>query len=993
MRKTVILSLLAALVATWQPAGASTPQTRSAMQRIESLLRSKRWTDARAELSDLRKSLDPLTESSEIEHTDFLLAQCMVHAGAPDAEHALRRFITENPSSSYLNDAHFALACMLCDRGDAAAADEEFSRVDYRQLSPRERERYDIRVGYMRLTQGDTDSAQRRFERIPRGSEYDDHARYYLAYIDYKRGDYDRAYEGFRSIEHSASYRDVIPYYLLQIEFRRGNYTYVVENADRLLAASDDKVRADLMRVAAESWFRLGDYAKAVGYMKSYPADRMGREEHYITGYSLYRLARYDDAAASLVKVCGPDDELTQNASYHLADCYLRRGDKARAADCFSMASGGGYDAAIAEDALFNYGKLRYELGGGVFNEAINILKEYIERYPSSERATAARELLVAAYYNSRDYDAAYEAIKSDPAAMNDSDMRTALQKIAYFRGLEAFDRGDLDRAESCMKESAEVGVSPKYTALSSFWQGEIAYSRGDRERAVRCYEAYLRRAPRTEREYALAQYNLGYCLFDGRDMEHARDRFSAFVAAYPARDDYYYDAQNRLGDAQYSLRDFARASASYGKVAGSQSRHRYHAQWQKALIYGIQGKTQDKITALRAIVEADRGDYVDDAWYELGRTYLTQERYADGVKTLEAFVEAYDRSPYYLQALSDLGLAYFNLGDKSRSKEYYRRVVDEAPQSSEAAESMRGIREIYVAEGNVDEYFAYAEGKGMGGDVSGAARDSLSFAAARGAYLDGDASATEKLASYLRNYPSGANTDDALFYLSDCYVKSGERARAVETMSRLADRGRSQYSQRVLGVLAPMAYEEGMYDRSSKSYLALYEMLPAGDSRSAALSGYARAVIAKGDDDATAAMADMVSASGDATDDTRRKALFAKAGVLDRRGDAGGAMKIYERLASQTATAEGAESCYRLIEDRFAAGDYRRAEQMIYDFASTPIAYWRAKAFVVLGDIYVVDGNSFQARATYQSIVDGYRPEDDGIVDAARERIAKLKD
>ncbi len=65
----------------------------------------------------------------------------------------------------------------------------------------------------------------------------------------------------------------------------------------------------------------------------------------------------------------------------------------------------------------------------------------------------------------------------------------------------------------------------------------------------------------------------------------------------------------------------------------------------------------------------------------------------------------------------------------------------------------------------------------------------------------------------------------------------------------------------------------------------------------------------------------------------------------------------------------------------------------MIYDFASTPIAYWRAKAFIVLGDIYVVDGNSFQARATYQSIVDGYRPEDDGIVDAARERIAKLKD
>ena len=32
-----------------------------------------------------------------------------------------------------------------------------------------------------------------------------------------------------------------------------------------------------------------------------------------------------------------------------------------------------------------------------------------------------------------------------------------------------------------------------------------------------------------------------------------------------------------------------------------------------------------------------------------------------------------------------------------------------------------------------------------------------------------------------------------------------------------------------------------------------------------------------------------------------------------------------------------------------------------------------------------------FQARATYQSIVDGYTPADDGIIDQAKERIQKL--
>ena len=77
---------------------------------------------------------------------------------------------------------------------------------------------------------------------------------------------------------------------------------------------------------------------------------------------------------------------LTQNASYHLADCYLRAGDKQAAMQAFAMASDESLDASIAEDALFNYAKLQYELGGGAFNGAINMLTRYIERYPSSPR-------------------------------------------------------------------------------------------------------------------------------------------------------------------------------------------------------------------------------------------------------------------------------------------------------------------------------------------------------------------------------------------------------------------------------------------------------------------------------------------------------------------------------------------------------------------------------------------------------------------------------
>ncbi len=201
----------------------------------------------------------------------------------------------------------------------------------------------------------------------------------------------------------------------------------------------------------------------------------------------------------------------------------------------------------MAEDALFNYAKLQYELGGGAFNGAINLLTRYIERYPRSPRVGEARTLLIAAYYNSRDYVAAYRAIRSMPSS--DAEIRAALQKITYFRALEAYREGDLQAAQRYLAESAAVNVSPKYAALNDFWQGEIAFSRGDYPVAAAKYNAYLRRAPRDAREYALAWYNLGYCAFDRNDMSQARNSFEKFLLVYAPRDRYRADACNRLGD------------------------------------------------------------------------------------------------------------------------------------------------------------------------------------------------------------------------------------------------------------------------------------------------------------------------------------------------------------------------------------------------------------------------------------------------------------
>ena len=988
--------MLAFLASLALSAGARTasPGADDYLRRGEELYELGRWSDARHEFNKARELLAP-DDKAGLSAADYYLALCAAELGEYDAVVRLENYLDIYKGSIYLNDVRFALAIEACKRNDTEQAERYFRELNYKALSAQRRAQYDVRMGYIEFLRGDYNEAQHYFKRVPLTSEYSDHATYYQAYIDYSNGDYVAARRGFRAIESREPYSRLVPFYLLQIEFADGNYRYVVENGDVLIDHSADSRRAELLRVMAEAWFHLENYPKTVEYIQrsANEGGTMGRTENYILGYSLYRSARYEEAVTFLRRVCGPDDRLTQNASYHLADCLLRSGDKLAAMQSFAMASNSEYDARIAEDALFNYGKLQYELGGGVFNGAINVLTRCLAEYPDSERAPEARELLVAAYYNSHDYDAAYEAMKALPSL--DGNERAALQKITYFRALRNFSLGNYNLAKRDLAESSAIGVSPKYSALAYFWQGEIAFAQGDRTTARRRYESYIDRAPRNEREYALAHYNIGYCRFDDGDMEEAGKSFARFLSIYPARDNYRADALNRAGDVHYASRRFADAVSSYSAAADIGTRASDYARYQRAVALGAQGKVDDKIAALRSIIaDGNGGDYADDAAYELGRTYISRERFRDGVTALESFVADYPASAYYTQALTDLGLAYKNLGDDKRSMMYYKQVVDEAPASPQARDAMQGIRDIYVSRGDVDSYFSYAESAGVETDTGVVARDSLTFASAQSFYMaDRREQAEKALENYIRSYPKGYYVDEALLCLSDCYIRDNNGDWAVATLKRLTARNRSHYTEQALTRLSAMCYERGEYADAASAYRSLSEVVTAEGARDKALEGYVRSAVRTGNDRTIVDMSSYVAAkrsSGTAW----RESQFALAKVYDKSGDRSKAAAIYKTLSAWPATAEGAESTYRMIEAAFEAGDYDKAEKAVFDFSEseTPYSYWLAKAFLKLGDIYVARGDSFQARATYQSVADGYSPADDGIVAEAREKIASLK-
>lgn len=71
--------------------------------------------------------------------------------------------------------------------------------------------------------------------------------------------------------------------------------------------------------------------------------------------------------------------------------------------------------------------------------------------------------------------------------------------------------------------------------------------------------------------------------------------------------------------------------------------------------------------------------------------------------------------------------------------------------------------------------------------------------------------------------------------------------------------------------------------------------------------------------------------------------------------------MKLYRELAADVRSKEGSAAAYYVLEDTFEKGDMDKTEKAVFAYSERePQAYWLAKAFILLGDVYVRNGRQF---------------------------------
>lgn len=96
--------------------------------------------------------------------------------------------------------------------------------------------------------------------------------------------------------------------------------------------------------------------------------------------------------------------------------------------------------------------------------------------------------------------------------------------------------------------------------------------------------------------------------------------------------------------------------------------------------------------------------------------------------------------------------------------------------------------------------------------------------------------------------------------------------------------------------------------------------------------------------------------------------------------------------LSKDTRNSYGAEAKYLLAQAYYDDGETQQAEKEILDYIdkSTPHAYWLARSFILLSDVYMKMGRDLEAKQYLLSLQQNYQANDD-IANMIETRLNKI--
>ncbi|HEX2936602.1 MAG TPA: tetratricopeptide repeat protein [Bacteroidales bacterium] len=928
-------------------------------------------------------------------NAEYYAALCALELFNPDAENLLVSFINTNPASNKVNEASYNMGRHYYNNKKFSDAIGWFEKTDASDLDEDKNTEFHFMAGYSYFMTQNYDKARPHFYEIKdKDSKYTAAALYYYSHIAYEQKNYETALEGFLRLRDDETFAPIVPYYITQIYFLQKKYDKVVEYAPPLLNSVIEKRVGEMAKMIGESYYRIEKYNDALPYLEKYAekSNGMTAEDRYELGFAYYKIGDTKNAIRYFEQIAYGDNALAQNALFHLADCYIKTGEKQKARLAFSSAAKMNYSPDIKENALFNYAVVTYELSINPFNEAVKAFNEYIQLYPYSKRSDEAYNYLVLAYMSTKNYKAALESL--DKIKTKDNTIRRAYQRIAFFRGLELNNNQEFDNAIVLFDKSLEFAeYDQTLAARAIYWKAESYYRLQSYKEANNLFNTFLGSpGVNSLEEYPMAYYSIAYCYFNLKDYDRAMEWFQKYISqAKEAKRNTVADSYNRIGDCQFMKPAYWVAIENYEKSIALNIVDVDYALFQKAFALGLVNRPEKKVSTLNQLLSSyPTSGYADDAYFEMGRAYISLNNSQKATETFNKLIKDYPSSSYVPKAMLQLGLICYNQDKNKEAAEYYKKIIETYPGTSYARDASMGLKTVYVDMNDVDSYFAYLDKSGLSGDVSKAEQDSLTYTAAENVYMTGDCSKSiPQFQRYIEKFPTGSFVINANFYIADCYLRSKNYDEALKGFEAVISASRSMFTGQALNAASKIYYNKKEYD---KALAAFKQLEQEGELKTALIDsrvGQMRCYFALADYNNATTSAKTVLTTTGIQDEVKREARYVLAKSYIETKNVNDAIPELIAVSKDVKSAEGAECKYLLAKTYYDQGRKELAEKEIFDFIkkNTPYQFWLGKSFILLSNLYMDNKDEFQAIQTLQSLIDYYEIPNDGIIDEAKQK------
>ncbi|MCX6316822.1 MAG: tetratricopeptide repeat protein [Bacteroidetes bacterium] len=930
------------------------------------------------ELKQSVRETDKVNAPVTVQEINYYALVCALKQNEGRAEDDALEYIDLEKNNARVQMMNYHLAEYYFRQQKFADAANRYERTDIANLSNREISDMKFHQGYAYFTLQRFAEAKPLFNSIRSIKDDPNYldANYYYGFLSFKDRQYASALESFRIVENEKEYGTVVPYYIAQILYVQGKKDEAINYIQNKLQSGSNSQYYDLelKQMLGHAYFEKKEYAKALPYLEDYVgrSKKVRREDLYELSYCYYQGKQLTKAIEGFKQLSGKDDSLSQHAMYLLGDAYLKTGQKANARNAYLFCSSNSSNTEQKEISKYQYAKLSYELG--YQDEALNSLGAFISDYPASQYNKEAKELMVDVLANTNNYKDAQTLLESlDKPSEN---AKRVYPRILYGRAAELINDGRLAEAESLLDKALEDPNNGSVKPFLHFWKGELAYRNNKLDDAIKYYQLYEGAGSPTSGEANSnnGRYNLGYAYLRKENYPVAQKYFEP-LAKNPAlnSNEFTQDAYIRTADCYFMQKDYARAKTMYDNVIKFSWPAEDYATFQNAMLAGVKS-ANDKISLMNTMIRKfPNSSLVTDANMEIANTYMGDERFRESIPYLSNVIKTSGNASLVPQAYLKLGTAYYNIDNNAEALKHFKTLVDKYPSSPEAEDALDNVKTIYIEDGKPDEYADFMRQAGRPLSVN--TEDSLTYYAAEKKYDDQKINeALTAFNNYIQRFPDGAYALDAQFNRAEIYYSKKDWNNALGAYEAVASNAPNKYAERaILNAARINFFELKNYAKAEAYFLQLKQITASQENKLEAMRGLLRCQYQQQKwTEAMENAKELTASKGSSADDkTLANMAIGKSFEVNRQYDQ--AIASFKSVVQLNKAALAAEARYEIANCWFQLNKLSDAEKAAFETINKSGSYdfWITKAYILLGDIYFKQKDYFNAKATFQSVVD----------------------